>query len=201
MLLSTAKSVRRDQVKSPLLRLPGEIRNTIYGYVLGYGGFIIKSKARKTRKTDSDCVKTLCGYGKHGKTYSKGHALALVSVCRQIYVETTMLPYRLNIFTFSIFNEFHDWCGNMIPAHRNAIEAVRIHGATFFCSWLLESHRTQTVEKPPKMRDFKKLRKFPSLKRLYIGKSPFDYRSSYDEMVKRIRKKARNDNLQVIFEA
>ncbi|KAF3001309.1 hypothetical protein E8E13_005142 [Curvularia kusanoi] len=59
---------------SPLLRLPGELRNIIYGYVLGGHTF---GETWENKKPPQ-------------------HFLASLLVCRQIYNEARMLVFELN---------------------------------------------------------------------------------------------------------
>jgi hypothetical protein len=74
------RSTQLNATNSPLLHLPGELRNQIYGYVLGdlkLKFYLYKASFRK-----------------------KGNKLELLFTCRQVYAETALLPYTLNTFTF-----------------------------------------------------------------------------------------------------
>jgi hypothetical protein len=54
------------------------------------------------------------------------HALALLSVCRQIFAETALLPFSLN--TFSVFHPvvFNMWIKSFHPAFAEVVTSVRI---------------------------------------------------------------------------
>ncbi|KAI8939904.1 hypothetical protein NX059_003634 [Plenodomus lindquistii] len=69
--------------ESPLLRLPAELRNAIYGYMFGDAYFIV-------------------GFQNHTTTivYRNKQYLALLYVCRQTYTETALLPFKLNTWVF-----------------------------------------------------------------------------------------------------
>lgn len=115
----------RNSFTSPLLRLPPELRGLIYGLVLGgQQVWIAHSESIVEWRTTSERRARLLGgaetgqqsgqyYHRWGKFYhstaepfdivnpfrSALH-LGLLSVCRQIYTETALLPYALNAFTF-----------------------------------------------------------------------------------------------------
>ncbi|KAG9204180.1 hypothetical protein G6514_001819 [Epicoccum nigrum] len=87
----------RNQRLSPLLRLPGEIRNRIYFYAVGNGPLPIPSGHTSPNL-----------FGLH--TLSK--------VCRQLHAETRLLPYALNDLCFVTIPSFVAWS-------RRAPEEVR----------------------------------------------------------------------------
>jgi hypothetical protein len=70
----TICSVRQDYEASPFLRIPGELRNRIYDYL--FSGV----KIRPVRKA-TDLIN-------------------IFFVCRQLYAETALLPYRESTFAF-----------------------------------------------------------------------------------------------------
>jgi hypothetical protein len=80
-LQSRTDSLRslRNQCESPLLRLPGEIKNQVYEYALGGKTWTI------WRGQDDVCNK-------------RKDALALLRVCRQLHADTAALPFKLSIF-------------------------------------------------------------------------------------------------------
>ncbi|KAF2874941.1 hypothetical protein BDV95DRAFT_656695 [Massariosphaeria phaeospora] len=68
--------------QSPLLTLPAEIRNRIWGYVVGEKTIVIRWKKFEARDKEKHCH-------------------SILRVCRQTYLETATLPFSLNIFVFS----------------------------------------------------------------------------------------------------
>ncbi|KAF2253367.1 hypothetical protein BU26DRAFT_400386, partial [Trematosphaeria pertusa] len=82
-----------ENVKSPLLRLPGKIRNAIWEYVVGGTTFDMHVKYRYKgryawRIPDAKAANTT------------KNQLSLLRVCRQIYAETAILPFKVNVFKF-----------------------------------------------------------------------------------------------------
>lgn len=73
--------------QSPLLRLPQEIRDIIWIYVVG-------NKEIKTATRQPNNLLSSCGVGKAQPLID----LSLVKTCRQIYSETVFLPYQKNTF-------------------------------------------------------------------------------------------------------
>jgi hypothetical protein len=80
---------------SPLLRLPGEVRNKIWELAMG-GNYI---------EVPGDYDTNPKGNAISNPTWPEYVPLSLFhlpEVCRQIYSETAVLAYRLNIFVISI---------------------------------------------------------------------------------------------------
>ncbi|OWY42208.1 hypothetical protein AALT_g11440 [Alternaria alternata] len=80
---------KRTAIESPLLRLPPEIRNGIYAYVFGNKRYRLWPKIRPG---GSPVVV------KPDQTEYRHPNLPLV--CRQLYHETRLLPYKLGTFSF-----------------------------------------------------------------------------------------------------
>jgi hypothetical protein len=77
-----------NKFNSPLLRLPGELRNRIYAYIFD----------------KQDYIFTLYNVGEydarfHPISYRK-YNLSLLATSRQIYTETALLPYKLGRFHY-----------------------------------------------------------------------------------------------------
>jgi hypothetical protein len=111
----TAHSSRRNQISSPPLRLPAELRNKVYEYALGgwdihiqYGGTsIVDESQQETDKDNSkaglvDSKQRMCAACWPASDVERpcitAHkaVLNLPSVCRQLNAETKMLPFTLN---------------------------------------------------------------------------------------------------------
>lgn len=52
------------------------------------------------------------------------HLLALLRVCRQVYLETATLPYALYIFHFADYNCLVSWLNKRPPTQRNEITTM-----------------------------------------------------------------------------
>ncbi|CAN9349792.1 hypothetical protein AALT_g5434 [Alternaria alternata] len=105
------KMARENQQGSPLLRLPPELRCLVFEYALGGNTYMIRYH-RKSKSVKNTTVAK--------------HALALLSVCRQIFAETALLPFSLN--TFSVFHPvvFNMWIKSFHPAFAEVVTSVRI---------------------------------------------------------------------------
>ncbi|KAF1997464.1 hypothetical protein P154DRAFT_578885 [Amniculicola lignicola CBS 123094] len=93
----------KNAAESPLLRLPPEIRNRIFGYAMTYDHFMC---ARQTMTGKLDRL------------------LSLQRVCRQTYAETTLSFFQNNTFYFFEKQEFVS-CAKQLPTGaRKAIKSV-----------------------------------------------------------------------------
>ncbi len=114
---SPASSLDRNQQFSPLLRLPPELRNRIYELVLDVGQINVCFKKwehkLRTRNGQRYYETTVGGFwcrilDKDQNPWREPKAappprrgLKLLSpVCRQLYHETALLPFRLNAWSF-----------------------------------------------------------------------------------------------------
>ncbi|KAH8733005.1 hypothetical protein GQ44DRAFT_766072 [Phaeosphaeriaceae sp. PMI808] len=103
----------RNQRESSLLRLPAEIRNIIYEYVLGGRTYRFKDAL----------------HFKHARLNTNGerHTLGLLSVCHQIYSEASLLPYSLNTFSFREFEmSLRPFLHHRHLAHFRAIKSIEL---------------------------------------------------------------------------
>ena len=90
MLTSFSKTYL-NATGSPLLLLPAEIRNMIFEYAMYYGTIDIYQKYNS--RTGNFAIESR-------------HAIPLLFVCRQIYSEVVILPFKLNVFSFRLCNYF-----------------------------------------------------------------------------------------------
>jgi hypothetical protein len=120
-------STQRNQLDSPLLGLPAEIRNQIHEEIFGgkfinsgcgpsnttaHRGSIYSLPSLPTPVTDArDYVE--CRFEKRENQRTEdgrpSYNFALLKVCRQINSEARVLPLQLNIFNFPITQNFHEW--------------------------------------------------------------------------------------------
>ncbi|KAF1840439.1 uncharacterized protein K460DRAFT_411022 [Cucurbitaria berberidis CBS 394.84] len=96
---------------SPLLRIPSKIRNAIYSYVLTEGTYTVVGVNDTNGVTLQD---------------AKPHHLALLSVCRQTYRETAMLPFTLNTFRFDTLKTFDPRNNFPTRPRRHAIKSLHL---------------------------------------------------------------------------
>ncbi|KAH6629090.1 hypothetical protein C7974DRAFT_393824 [Boeremia exigua] len=83
-----------NQLESPFLRLPGEVRNRIYEYALG--GKVISYNQHHSHSIDADY------YRQHGYGTPEPHTVStllhLTATCRQIHAETDLHIFKYNEF-------------------------------------------------------------------------------------------------------
>ncbi|KAF2132568.1 hypothetical protein P153DRAFT_354070 [Dothidotthia symphoricarpi CBS 119687] len=121
----------RNEQESAFLQLPGEIRNYIYGYVLGGNRFILDqpdvSVPKATAVLCPDNVQPAC------------ELLGLTEVCRQTRSESAPMVFFLNKFTLDNDPEPKSVTfANILGAsQRNLIQHVVIDACHFEC--LLDS--------------------------------------------------------------
>ncbi|KAF2647257.1 hypothetical protein K491DRAFT_723594 [Lophiostoma macrostomum CBS 122681] len=120
-----------NQQNSPLLQLPAEIRSIIYGYVLGGTKIHVERLYWKTGKPKLPC-RSLGSftYPSHRHREMSRESLTLLNnLCRQLYKETAVLPYSLNIWAFGSIDGMkwftgHDDHSRPFHPHRKAIKTV-----------------------------------------------------------------------------
>ncbi|KAH7078291.1 hypothetical protein FB567DRAFT_631649 [Paraphoma chrysanthemicola] len=109
-----------NQNNSPFLRLPGAVRNRIYGYAFGGNTINICYETYRTTYINDQPAKQTPIFRYHCIAYDrltnpfqevrKGtigiqHGLTLFNgVCRQLYLETASLPFQLNTIAFDSYN-------------------------------------------------------------------------------------------------
>jgi hypothetical protein len=104
-----------NQANSPFLRLPGEIRNRIYEYALGGNTINI---GYQTYHSSYEKVVPVFKYHctvfservnpykdrQNARVNTSRSFTLLNNICRQLYLETTALPYKLNTIAFDSHN-------------------------------------------------------------------------------------------------
>ena len=120
-------SAARNQLRSPLLRLPAELRNIIYTMALQEGCIEIASQSvslmsfntilRAYRYSSSPDEPTGIRY--------QGSYTSFASVCRQMYSETCLLPYTLNTFCFDSHKAMQTWMSCRLAVQRHAITSFK----------------------------------------------------------------------------
>ncbi|KAH7086760.1 hypothetical protein FB567DRAFT_549209 [Paraphoma chrysanthemicola] len=113
----TNNSTARNATSSPLLRLPAELRNKIYAYVLTGPNEVYSFDYASNRHWLGNVPP---------KTT---HPVALIRCCRQVDAEAKLLPFELNLFRFSDLVIFSaTTVGLFLPVQRAAITRISITG-------------------------------------------------------------------------
>ncbi|KAH7399462.1 hypothetical protein BKA66DRAFT_605070 [Pyrenochaeta sp. MPI-SDFR-AT-0127] len=149
---------------SPLLRLPGEIRNKIYEYTLGDAIIYPTSIPYLASKEDilprcliqyhSTCTRIDTGTSVELPwSMSRDWSLftALTRVCRQLYHETSTLPFKLNVMVLYAIDDVNAWLAQLKDDKKKAIQAIELIDLGYFKSDLLvelltECSGLQTIE-------------------------------------------------------
>jgi len=126
MLISCSKN--RNAVTSPLLRLPGELRNVIWVYASYVPAVEIGGKY------SLPCRGRTLDQALQQREDSMRSAFYLPQVCRQIYVETASMAYALCTFIVSdsiivpriSLMILEIWRRRLPLAHANAITAIEM---------------------------------------------------------------------------
>ena len=111
-MLSSTKS----NSESPLLRLPAEIRNSIWEYALG-GNIRDLTYFKRDRKRYTEWLIAM------SSASFPEHSHALLSTCRQIYAETALLTFSTNEFRFRSKTTFK-WTRDLSKVQKDLIHTV-----------------------------------------------------------------------------
>jgi hypothetical protein len=99
---------------SPLLRLPPEVRNTIYAYAFS-GCEIIAYYSYPQPQVESSGA---------GPSFERCKTLfAPTMVCRQMYAETRLLPYKYSEYDVRTCQVFEKWLDHLDEAARAMVWA------------------------------------------------------------------------------
>jgi hypothetical protein len=126
----------KSQNDSPLLRLPGEIRNKIYEYVLGGNTILIRLSSHKPPfgRLISEIVDPRQETSRQViKTVPFSALLQLPAVCRQLRSEAGSLPYALSKFVVRVGLEFLERFVEALPCK------MRVHIKTLGIPWQYDS--------------------------------------------------------------
>ncbi|KAF2132519.1 hypothetical protein P153DRAFT_276118, partial [Dothidotthia symphoricarpi CBS 119687] len=93
-----------NEQESPLLRLPGELRNAIYRHVLP-GNIDIK-------------------YG--GKARDKVDMVALSTACRTLHQETALLLFSQSTFRFDSVMQIYPFSGSLTARQREEVRSIAL---------------------------------------------------------------------------
>lgn len=126
---------------SPLLRLPGELRNKIFALATGCYSIVVPHPYRPLEPdTKPNCGLFTAGkIGSSGKPYERnpyvGAPLSWIFtvsfVCRQTYNETSLLQYRLNPLYFDALSDQKYFSDKLNTNQRRAITAISINYGDF----------------------------------------------------------------------
>ncbi|KAF2831389.1 hypothetical protein CC86DRAFT_452454 [Ophiobolus disseminans] len=169
---------QRNQLASPLLRLPAELRNKIYFHIFGgkYISIWFRFNERYELENPVVCRGYISPLDAPGPVTSSrkdprpahfeyhenktidgilSHTFALLKVCRQINIEACLLPLNLNVFNIPNMQVLDRWIDTLGPKIA-AVRTVRMY------------HRTLKYYKRENDEAMKRLRSFTGLRRLEV---------------------------------
>jgi hypothetical protein len=114
---------------SPLLDLPGEIRNCIYDYVFTVGTYTFTRQITHSRLgRHVEYITSRLPVAHSGNISPE---VALTYTCRQIYSESKLLSFMLNTFYFNSLRTFNEMRSYFTTEQLHAIK--RFHTKTLYC--------------------------------------------------------------------
>jgi len=130
-----ANAYQHNATKSPLLRLPAELRDEISQYALGdmWITIVCDHKVAKPRYIAQPVPSPLAipgtkpqlNNGNYRNTQSeRKHLLALPLTCRQLYRETHLLPYSRNILHFPLSNDLEPCIKSRTLTQSSAVRTI-----------------------------------------------------------------------------
>jgi hypothetical protein len=177
-----------------LLRLPSEIRTTIWRFVVG--GHVL-------RHTYINHTKRRPTYSMTPPVSERPGGLALPRTCRQIYADVVLLPYKVNTFSFAPNMMVKHDIGCLKPIQRSQITDIQLE---------LVPKRGWRFKQGTSLQELAKLSKYnfdflPKLERIHI--LVFDTRQqgqqSYESCVSTLRSRLQvflaNKTVRITFEA
>ncbi|KAH7399236.1 hypothetical protein BKA66DRAFT_451303 [Pyrenochaeta sp. MPI-SDFR-AT-0127] len=185
---------QRNDIVCPLLKLPAELRNQIYEYVLGGRSIYLTSHEGICIGEIAPCL-TPPGPGYRNADRERG-ALQLTQVCRQIHAEAHALVFSLNVFRYSNASQDLEVWKYQKPDALSLIQNVRLYAnGTNEARWLPG------------------LKYFPNLKRVEIAAQHvkvcshggvtemegFDARNSWEVGIEAWAKQISHPHVHVIF--
>ncbi|KAF1912379.1 hypothetical protein BDU57DRAFT_542220 [Ampelomyces quisqualis] len=206
----------RNQCHSPLLRLPAELRNKIFGYALG--GLSIKftkgpHKPSDRRRYAYDPV--WARLVAHNEASSKDNDVSIANLtgvlktCRQIHTETSTLLLEINTLEL-LPTELNDFLNDLTNRQRDAISSFRITllypfdpvKNSFSAHFKRYYSRVKAVGFDV-WSGYENLARMRGLKRVIIGKGCLNEIypiPSFDSVVAQVKTYTGGRNLEVIFE-
>lgn len=121
--------IQKNATDSPLLRLPAEIRNTIFRYAVGGNKIrieraVVYRTSKKWRENSNSLWHGRADHLHDRRFKAQGTAFHLPEVCRQIYAETATLGYATNIFILPCTQGLHQRFNDSGPNGRQLLDTV-----------------------------------------------------------------------------
>lgn len=122
------KEVNEAKQRSPLLRLPAEIRNAIGAFLLG--GHVMRTTWCRQKRTY-----------KMTPSPAERSGVALLRVCRQVYAEAAGMPLSLNLFSCHYSDNLRQVLKRFKPCQRKLIASAELEVPSPFVFNHSHTHR------------------------------------------------------------
>jgi len=123
--------------ESPLLRLPGELRNRIYELVVGENIIVVSSSYKRPGKTSV----YLTSAGTPGPVTSVSGIFTIGLACRQLHQETAPTQYTKNIFHFDDGQAGRAFVEGLTSAQRALLTSISVN----FADYVRENYIWDTI--------------------------------------------------------
>ncbi|KAJ4345396.1 uncharacterized protein N0V89_011526 [Didymosphaeria variabile] len=144
--------VEANQVNSPLLQLPGEVRNSIYHYVFANEVLRQTRTGPDWRSPNMKFLPPLSFHDRQNprRPRDQRNWLSLVLVCRQLYVEARILPFQQNAFSITRLRHICPLLRTMHPEQREKITEIQLEvdfvGFDSQCRTIMAGYPEHAVE-------------------------------------------------------
>ena len=124
-VVNNARSAGNTAEVPLFLQLPPELRNAVYQYALGSATHLNPKDPRSTRRT------------------SRTNRLALLCVNRQLYTETSLLPFSYDTFVFLRMSGVEEFLRQQTAAQIQALQTITL--VTWRGGFLIDEGTTRTI--------------------------------------------------------
>jgi hypothetical protein len=134
--LLTSENLLSRIFQNQILRLPAELRNKIYEYVIGNKSICLESTYRNEPRGRVHPCETPPARQPYSPDDKEHGAFNILAACRQTYAEARYLPFSLNVFRFERYDCLNGFRDNKFH-QLSIISAVRLYALEDhpFVSW------------------------------------------------------------------
>ncbi|KAL1611868.1 hypothetical protein SLS60_000089 [Paraconiothyrium brasiliense] len=119
---AVAARKRNEDSKGPaLLRLPGEVRNIIYNYVVEDNRWSYPRHGNEVEGKAIACSSRV--YWRKAQYKPNRQPLAMTLTCHKLYIETRHLPFDTTTFKFRCMSHLDLWLAQTAPPYLNTFYA------------------------------------------------------------------------------
>ncbi|KAI4710520.1 hypothetical protein J4E89_004976 [Alternaria sp. Ai002NY15] len=120
----------RNQTESPLLRLPGELRNRIYELVVGGNIIFVSGLLQRPEKALVDLMTP--GVAQKSTWTSVSGIFTIGLACRQLHRETALTQYTKNVFHFDDMQSGRAFVNGLTSTQRALLTSISVNVVDYF---------------------------------------------------------------------